>query len=218
MSIVSKRLLAVVLLGLFAWTSLAASPRSKAFFRSAIIPGWGELSQGNPSGWVFVASEVGLWSGRFYCLEESDLNERNSQQYAQHFAHIEQGKYDDDYYYALSKYASSGYEAGGYNESVMRRATAQGLTGDNLQDYLDLYSYSDDMAWKWDAPANRARYTEMRREITHYEDYAKAMAGFIVLNHLLSGLNAIRVTNVDDHLSFHTGWHHGPTIVGTYRF
>jgi hypothetical protein len=217
MSIVSKRLASVLLLAL-CLTTLTASPRSKAFVRSAILPGWGELSQGNATGWVFLASEVGLWAGRFYCQEESDLNERNSHQYALHYANVTAGSFDEEYCYALSKYASSGYEAGGYNENVMRKATAQGLTGDALQEYLDLNAISDDMAWKWDAPENRARYTEMRRDITHYEDYAKAMAGFIVLNHLLSGLNAIRVVKAEDNLSFHTEWQRGPMLVGSYRF
>jgi hypothetical protein len=215
MNSVSKKL-AIALLILAAAALLDASPRSKALFRSLLIPGWGELANGGNSGWAFMASETALWSSRFYFVEEADLNRRDSYQYALHYAHLAPGGYNDATFFAMSKYNSSGYESGGYNEHIMREAIAQGLSGDDLQNYLAANAMPDDLYWNWDDLTNRARYVKMRREITHCEDYAKTMTGLIVLNHLLSGLNAARIAGKNT--EFHVGWNRGPMVLGTYRF
>ena len=59
----------------------------KSLFKSLILPGWGELSAGNKSGYGFIATEVALWSIKFYFANEQDLVRTQSEEHAERYAH-----------------------------------------------------------------------------------------------------------------------------------
>lgn len=174
---------------------LAQSEASKInIVKSLIVPGWGELSLGNKSGYIFIASEAFLWLSNLYYHSESDLKLEESYQYALKYAHINPGNYGTDYYRDLSKYMSYGFETGGHNQEIV--SEAQDLFPDNpaaQQDYIQDNIYTEEYYWNWDNKNHRGKYREIRNKSLDYSEIAKSLGGAILANHLLSGLNAFRI-------------------------
>ena len=195
------------------------------FLKSALVPGWGELSVGNKSGYAFLAMEVLLWSGRFYFLEEVKLREEESYIYALNYAGILPGGHDANYMHLLTRYNSSGFETGGYNEMVLRRA--QILYPDDRdaqnQYLLDNAILDEDLFWSWESREHRRQYSIMRKNADHNRDYAKAMIGAIVANHIISAINSVRVTSAKRRQNLQIGIDYDrkrltPLLSAEYRF
>lgn len=169
----------------------------KYMLRSALVPGWGELTAGNKTGLVFLASEVLLLSSRFYFLEEADLKEKASFNYAVKYAHIDPNiDITDEYYYHMSRYMSSGFDIGGYNAYIVEIAKTRFPDDPQAQtQYIEDNSYSDDDYWGWDDEDRKKDYSTLRKKITHYGDYTKVITGAVIANHIISALNAFRVSS-----------------------
>ena len=199
MNTVFNRKLVLILLFLFIASSMIAEDINtrKHMLRSAIIPGWGELTAGNKTGLVFLASEVILLSTRFYFLEEADLKGKASYNYAVKYAHIDPNiDLTDEYYYHMSRYMSSGFDAGGYNAYIVEIAKTKFPDDPQAQtDYIEENKYSEDDYWGWDDKEKRNDYSILRKRITQYGDYAKAITGAVIANHIISALNAFRVSS-----------------------
>ena len=173
-------------------------PVFRSLVKSAVIPGWGELSMGNKSGYLFLASEVLLWSSRFYFLEEVKLREEESYVYALQNAELRPGKYDKEFMELLTRYNSSGFDPGGYNEMVLIRAQTlypNDATAQN-QYILENAILDQSLFWSWGAREERRQYSIMRKNADHNRDYAKAVLGVIVANHVISAINAVRITAI----------------------
>jgi len=199
MNTVSKRKSILILLLLFITIILSAGEVSirKHMFRSALVPGWGELSAGNKSGFIFLASEILLLSSRFYFVEEADLKAKASYNFAVKYAHIDpEIDLSDDHYYHMTRYLSSGFETGGYNANIVEIAKA--IYPDDLQaqtQYIEENAYSDDEYWGWDDKFKQKDYSILRKRITQYGDYVKAITGAVIANHIFSALNAFRASS-----------------------
>lgn len=165
--------------------------------RSALIPGWGELAADNKSGFIFLASEVLLLSSYFYYIEEADLKEKASFNYAVKYAHVDPNiDLTDEYYYHMSRYMSSDFDAGGYNAYIVEIAKARYPDDPEAQtQYIEENSYSDDEYWGWDDEDKQNNYSILRKRITQYGDYAKALTGAVIANHIISALNAFRISS-----------------------
>ena len=167
-----------------------------SFLKSAILPGWGELSLGNKSGYVLLTTELIFWSSRFYYLEEADLKEKASYIYALKYAHINPGNYSDEYFFHLSRYESSGYETGGYNAYIVELAKSKFPDDPEAQtEYINANIYSDEYFWQWDNNDTKHEYSILRKRITQYTDYAKAFMGAIIANHIISAINSARISS-----------------------
>ncbi|MCD4652241.1 MAG: hypothetical protein K8S56_10730 [Candidatus Cloacimonetes bacterium] len=167
----------------------------KAFVKSAVVPGWGELSNGSKLGYPFIANEVALWSMYFYFSNEATLNEDAAFDYAVRFGGVNpEGNYDDDYFQHLSKFNSYGFEPGGFNEDIQRTAISK-YPGDSAaqQTYIEENMYTDIYAWQWSTRQQRSDYTKLRNDYSHNNDYAKTVTGVIVVNHLISAINSVRI-------------------------
>ena len=168
----------------------APSPRT-AFLKSALIPGWGQLESGSKSGIFFLASEALLWSTKYYYDTEADLKETASEKYAIKYAGIDpEGSYDDNYYYLLSRYNSSGFESGGYNSFVYLSAQSD----DDPEGYIEANMIQDDQSWHWKSKQHRHDYAILRKRIIQYGDYSQTMVGVIIANHLVSAIHAALVS------------------------
>jgi len=167
----------------------------KHMLRSALVPGWGELSAGNKSGLAFLASEIILISSRFYFVFEADLKAKASYNFAVKYAHIDpELDLTDDQYYDMTRYLSSGYNTGGYNANIVE--VAKSLYPDDLQaqtQYIQENAYNDLEYWNWDDEARQKDYSILRKRITQYGDYVKAITGAIIANHIFSAINSFRV-------------------------
>ena len=199
MNTVSKCKFIFILLLLFITIILSAGEVSirKHMFRSALVPGWGELSAGNRSGYIFLASEILLLSSRFYFVEEADLKAKASYNFAVKYAHIDpEIDLSDDHYYHMTRYLSSGFETGGYNANIVEIAKA--IYPDDLQaqtQYIEENAYSEDEYWGWDDKFKQKDYSILRKRITQYGDYVKAITGAVIANHIFSALNAFRASS-----------------------
>jgi hypothetical protein len=199
MNTVSKTKIIITLIFLIIFSTLFAGENTsrKYFFRSLLIPGWGELSQKNSSGYVFLTSELLLWSSRYYYLEEADLKDKASFDYAVKFANIDPNQdYSNEYFFHLKRYDSSGYETGGYNAYIVE--LAKNLYPEDLEaqtEYINANAYSDEYFWQWDDDNKQHEYAILRKRIIQYNDYAKTIVGAILANHLISAINSLRINS-----------------------
>ncbi len=165
-------------------------------FKSLLIPGWGELSVGSPGGYAFLGADIMLWASRFYCGEEVKLHEKDALNYAFQYAGVNAGKHSDDYLYLLGRYNSSGFEPGGYNETIVKRANNlyPNDSAARNQYINDNAIFDDNLYWEWESREARRQYSIKRKNADHNRDYIKAITGIIVANRIISVFNAVRAT------------------------
>jgi len=207
------------LLAIFMLGSLQAKSSAKtAFLKSALLPGWGQLESGSKSGLLFITSEILLWSTKLYYDSEADLKERASQKYAVKYAGINpEGSYDDNYYYLLTRYNSSGFESGGYNSYVYLSAQ----TEENPEEYLEDNMVPDNQSWYWESRDHKHDYSILRKRIIQYGDYSQTMVGVIIANHLVSAIHAAlvsRKSNKNFDVSVDMDSQFRPRLSCQYRF
>ena len=199
MNTVSKTKVVIILIFLIIFSTLFAGENTgrKYFFRSLLLPGWGELSQKNSSGSIFLTSELLFLSSRYYFLEEAYLKDKASFNYAVKFAHIDPNTdHSNEYFFHLKKYDSSGYETGGYNAYIVE--LAKNLYPEDMEAqtaYINANVYSDEYFWQWDDDNKQHEYAILRKRIIQYNDYAKTLIGAILANHLISAINSLRINS-----------------------
>ena len=204
----------MLILALILAASLSAQSKGSLFLRSALIPGWGQIRSGNDYGYAMLASEVATVSSIFYFNNEIKIKNREAYEYALKFADINPGNYSAEYQQHLSRYQSSGFEAGGYN--AMIREMAINLFPDQAdlqQQYIDANIYSDEMAWSWMSQDHRLNYGNIRGDKSKLEDYAKIASGVLILNHLVSAIDILRLDASRKRRSVSVGyWQNSPTL------
>jgi hypothetical protein len=162
--------------------------------KSAILPGWGELSLGNNIGYVFLSTEVALWSSMFYFEAQSDLKIKQSKQFALNRGNILSHDYDDEIWFFMERFDRSGFEVGGYNASVVATAMERFPGQPDLQSlYIQENILDNSIFWDWETRENRAKYRIMRKESANFLDYSKAVSGTIILNHVISFFHTMRL-------------------------
>jgi len=173
----------------------AMPAKSKGFemLKSLAIPGFAQVTNGRSYGYAMMASEAGIISSMIYFNNEEKLKAREAYEYALKYAHINPGDYPDQYFRTLSRYNSSGFDAGGYNNEV-RETAMQLYPGDPAaqQQYIDANAIPDDQAWNWDSTDIRGRYSKIRIQSQDMRDYGSIAVGVLILNHLVSGVDVLR--------------------------
>jgi len=166
--------------------------------KSAIVPGWGELCLDNKLGYSFIASEVVFFTTMFYFKEEAKLRMKQSQQFAFNNANLVSPYFDKKIWYHLSRYDRSGFEIGGYNESVLKEAFLKYPYEHQIHErtnYILNNILDENISWEWGKRDNRSVYSIMRTESSEFDDYALAIRGIIILNHIVSFIHTINATN-----------------------
>jgi predicted heme/steroid binding protein len=192
------------------------------FLKSAAIPGWGQLSLQKNYGFAFLLAEVSFWSLNFYYNQESDNNAEASFKYAIKYAGIDPlNDYDDDFYLNMRNYCCSGFDEGGYNAHIVSEAIDL-YPDDPLlqQQYIAENTYDESKYWNWQSGEHQGRYSSYRRNMDEYSDYMKLVAGVIAANHILSAVDALRLSNHLKKVSFGVDFNsdHTPLITCSYYF
>ncbi|MBM4404000.1 MAG: hypothetical protein FJ042_06440, partial [Candidatus Cloacimonetes bacterium] len=184
----------VILIVTLIWSGLCAQSKGTLFLKSIVIPGWGQLSSDRQYGYAMLTSEALAWMSLYYFDREVDLRNRESYEYALRFAHIQPGSYADTYFSDLSRYNTSGFEAGGFNDMI-RRTALELYPHDPVsqQQYIDANIYNDDFAWNWDSVDNRKQYNSIRIQMRNNKDYIKIVTGVLIFNHLVSAVDILRL-------------------------
>lgn len=185
----------IILLTLLAMSSFCQT-KGLNFAKSLVLPGYSQITNGKSYGYAMLAGEVAIIGSMLYLKTEQRLSKQESYEYAIEFAHIRPGYYDEVYFSHLSRYDSSGFGGGGYN-AMIRQKAIQNYPDDPVmqQQYIDANIYSNDMAWNWDASSKRGDYSKMRIHTQDLKDFASIATGVLILNHFVSGFDALRISN-----------------------
>lgn len=187
-----KYLVTLLLLLAFG-TTLAAESTGLQLVQSLVLPGLSQIRHGRNYGYGMLTAEAALISSMLYLNQEAQLKTREYYEYALKYAHIEPGDHPESYLRDISKYNSSGYEAGGYNAWVYQEALRLfPHDPDQRQIYIDENIYPDNLAWNWDSVENRGQYVQIRTEAQNMRDYRMMAVGVMIVNHLISGIDVLR--------------------------
>jgi hypothetical protein len=158
-----------------------AAPKSvgRAFLMSVILPGSGEFYSGNSGqGRFFLGMELLLWSGLIGNKMYVDMLKDDYYAFAVQHAGVSRSGKDKEYWISIGKFD----DLYSYNEQRRR---------DRFVDAI--YPEDDSYYWRWDSRANRFKYDEMRLTANEIEGRDTYFYAAIMLNHLVSGINAMRL-------------------------
>ncbi|MCF7910943.1 MAG: hypothetical protein K9M99_00320 [Candidatus Cloacimonetes bacterium] len=163
------------------------------FLKSAILPGWGQLSLEKNYGYGYLFAEASFWSMRLYYLQESDNNATASYNYARKYAGVDpEGHFSNQFYEDMRNYSSSD----AYNNLVVVKEALK--YSDNPEEqlaYIAEHEYKEDHYWSWYSDERQSHYSGYRNNIDHYKDYLKLVGGVIAANHIIGAIDALRLSN-----------------------
>ncbi len=150
---------------------------SGVFFKSFLLPGWGQHSLKAPRAKRnFIISELTLWGAVVALVSYGRWLENDYKAFAAVHAGVRADGYDYQFWVDIGNYDSVDQ----WNDAA--------LSDRNLRDLRDP---NGDEAWQWDSRENRITFDNTRIA----SDRAFERAGFtiaaIIGNHLISGLHAL---------------------------
>ncbi len=157
----------------------AAPSRTKALALSLVLPGAGEYYAGSRrSAVVFFGAECALWAvfGGFKGYAGSRL--QDCRLYAAGRAGADPWGKGRDFLVAMENFMT----LADYNEAKLRQ-----------RDLTAVYPEGGAYEWNWDSDASRRRFERMRISSDRADRAALFTAGGIALNHIVSGINAMRI-------------------------
>jgi hypothetical protein len=161
---------------LFAGAGQAQSGKG-AFWRSLVVPGWGQQHAGRKeSAERFLAAELVLWGGYLAFEWLGQVREKQFRAYAaEHAGARGQGKefFDD---------------LGFYQSRLQHDQFALYEDGPEAQ----VYSLEREFSWEWDSDQSRQRYRKLRNSSQSARRQAVYLTGLVVVNHLAAAVHAGR--------------------------
>lgn len=173
-------------------TPAKAAPKPKvSFLLSAILPGAGQLYNGDERGYLYLGIEAAAWFARVSYLDAGNKKRNEYERFA-------------DVHWALATYrASNGVLGANYtpeNDSLIVRFSSQDRQQyyeeigkyDKFRagwdDWEDTYDPNDDRALS----PNRARYRRMRQSSNDLLDRARLALAAALVNRVVSSVDAFR--------------------------
>lgn len=186
-----RKLLIIVLL-LISISLFAQKPGLKVL-GSFAVPGLVQVSQGRNYGYAMLASEAAIIASMLYLNSEEKLAKTEAYEFAVKYAQIAPGTYSDKYFRDISRFNSGGFDADGYNTKVRKEAlTLYPDDPSKQQTYIDEHAYPEELYWAWDSTSQRAAYSKIRIRASDMRDYSQAAVGVLILNHVISGIEALK--------------------------
>lgn len=160
-------------------TKLERKSVAKAFFYSLLIPGLGEAYVGR-TGYtkIFLSIELVGWGVLLGNYQYVSWLKEDYKNFGRQHAAISDGSKNDEYWINIGKYDNI-YE---YNEQRRRDRNVSAIYNESAINY-----------WRWDSHKNRLDYDARRINARELEQNDVYYIGAIVLNHLVSAINALRV-------------------------
>lgn len=151
----------------------------KAFLLSFLLPGCGEWYAGSPKmAKIFFGSEVVLWATYIAFKTQENWYVDDYTLFAVSHAGIDPSDKEHDYFVNIENFSS----LRDYNEAKLRQRNP-----------AVLYPETDEYNWEWDSDANRKSFEDMRIKADDAKNHALLVIGGIVINHVVSGIDAARV-------------------------
>ena len=170
--------LAILLLLLWLPECASAGKAQGAFWRSLLVPGWGQ-HYATGEGGRFFAAELAFWGGYFGFERLEAIRRDQFRAYAAEHAGAQPAGKGGEYFDDL----------GFYQSRLEHNQFARYEDGPNAT----LYPLSRDSFWEWDQDPSRERYRALRNSSTTAGRQAVFMTGLVVVNHLVSAIHAARV-------------------------
>jgi len=150
--------------------------RGRAFVRSLLIPGWGQLTEDRRRrGYGFLAMEATLVASLVAFNSYRNWLEDDYRAYARQHAGVS-GGHDHQFYVDIGNWN----DRDAFNQQRLR-----------YRQFDRIYtSPSDD--WLWDSDRNRQHFKSIRIASDQAEQNALLVVGGLLLNHLLSAIDASR--------------------------
>ena len=161
-------------------TELKQVSPGKAALLSLLLPGAGELYLGQRNFFAaFISTEIVAWSALIANRLFYQHLVREYKTYArQHAGFDPTVPRDDRYWVDIGKYD----DIYAFNEQRERERY-----------FADLYEVTPENYWRWDAHENRIKYDSKRIHANDVDNQRVYFQLAIVLNHLVSGINALRL-------------------------
>ena len=152
-----------------------------AGFLSALVPGSGQLIQGQRRGWLYLGIEAAGWFAYLAVHDAAKQGETDYQEYA-------------DVNWSLARYdtvGSCGPGLGPNDRDSEREALLDDYDNNRDQFYQDIGD-DDVYACGWGSQSQRADYSSMIDDSDNLYNAAGYVIGGIVLNHVISGIDAAK--------------------------
>ncbi len=178
-------------------------------FASALVPGWGELIQGEKSkARAFFVVEGSIWLSYLGFSYFGNKLEQSARTFAIEHSGANPTRRDEDYYEALEDYLTSD----DHNLEVERNASLL-YPNDPVQqqEYIEAHGYFGDDTWAWDTLDNRTQYWEKRKGARESLRRARFMPGFAIINRIVSIIDVVVFAQEE-----HFGLDSKPGRVGIY--
>ncbi|MFO7891411.1 MAG: hypothetical protein R6V04_13855 [bacterium] len=156
-----------------------SASRGKAFLLSFLLPGLGEWYAGsNKMAKIFLGTEVALWTTYFAFRMYGNWRKDDYKNFAVAHAHINPAGKDHDYFVNIEHYD----DISAYNQTKLQKREEEKLYPENK-----VYS------WKWNSKEHRLQYEQIRMSSDRAFSNSVLVVGIVVLNHLVSGIDAMRI-------------------------
>ena len=174
---------------MFLCISLIVIQAMDPIFASAIVPGWGQLIQGEKSkARVFFVVEGSVWLSFVGLTYFGHKMDQSARAFAIDHSGANPANHDDRYYDALEDYSSSYY----HNLEVERDASYfHPNDPQEQQEYIQEHGYFEDNAWEWDTLSNKSLYWQRRTAARENLRRASFMPGFAIINRIVSIIDVI---------------------------
>ena len=155
--------------------------------KSLIIPGWGQKSLGKPKrARLFNYIESGILITLVSSSTFSNIEKKNYKAFASRHAAISSSGKDHKYWVDIGNYNS----IENYNHEHLRN-----------REMDDLYPDDEKWSWDWDLESNRKIFENKRIRADQLELFATFSIGALVLNHLVSSIDALYLKKVSSNKS-----------------
>ena len=166
--------------------STFASKAQGAFWRSLLVPGWGQhYTTGGGS--RFLVTELAFWGGYWGFERLGDIRRSQYRTYAAEHAGARTGGKGGVYFEDL----------GFYQSRLEHNQFARYKDGPEAE----IYPLGADFFWEWDQEASRERYRELRNSSASAGRQALFVTGLVVVNHLVSAVHAARLAAGTDEVT-----------------
>ena len=156
--------------------------------KSALIPGWGESSLSKPSqAQFFNLLELTLWSTCFGFYKFSNHKKLQYQSYAAKYAGINGKNKSHKYWVDIGNYLN------------LESHNAEHLRWRQIDDLYDF-----DYDWNWESQKHMKKFEEMRIRSDKLEKYGEYTIGIITLNHIISSINSLYLSRLNNNVRFYS--------------
>lgn len=176
---------------------------------SAVVPGSGQLVQGQRRGWIYLGVEAAIWFSYFALHDAGNQSETDYQEFA-------------DGHWTLERYAGPdgntpatgcGEGLGPTEDFQQEKADIIDLRENDRDGYYEEIGINRVYACGWDDQANRADFQTMRDHASGLFSAANTVASVAFVNHLVSAVDAARSASRRRKTAA-LGWRVSPTRSG----